>query len=321
MMNNFNSKKSHTPLRFLQQGRNDKGVGTSLIEALIALAIFFVLISGVMILYSRTFDTSTRSAELTDITQIAKESFSAIQSIAYNDWSDITDGTHGLNISSSLWEFSGSSDEINSRYTRQVTIASVQRDVNCNIVESGGTVDPDTKLVNTNISWSNSGHDLSQDFAKYVTAFDNPTTCIIEEEPEGPGGQAGGLGLHTGDAYRDEYFSWINLLVTIDGVEVTNESDEAVTIDKAQPFFDRPSMEIYKFYINGSSKWGWFGPGSPRGTQPSGTILDITNTTIEPGETVTIKMSFFTGETGEVVFSVNFIMEDGTEIETDEFTL
>jgi len=49
--------------------------GTSLIEALIALAVFFMLISGIMILYSRTFDSSTRAGELNDVAQITQESF------------------------------------------------------------------------------------------------------------------------------------------------------------------------------------------------------------------------------------------------------
>ena len=244
-----------------------------------------------------------------------------MQSIAYNTWANVADGTHGLSKGSGYWQFSGSSDLIDDKYTREIVVSAVQRDESCDIVASGGTNDPDTKLVSANIDWENSGRSLSQNFSRYFSSFDNPTTCIVEDEPEGPGGQAGGMGLNTGGAFRDEYFSWINLLVTIDGVEITNESDEDIVIDKVQPFFDKPSMSIYKFYIDGSSKWGWFGPGSPGGSQPSETILDITNTTIEPDETVTIKMQFFTGDTGPVTFSINFIMEDETEIETDEFTL
>lgn len=299
----------------------DKNKGQSLIEVLLAIAIFAILITGSVSLSLHYFNNIMRAQELLQAKIITQNSYEAIQSIAYDNWSNLVNGTYGLTKASGYWEFSGTSDEIHSKYTRTITISDIERDDDCNIVPSGGTIDPDTKQVDLNLSWQSSQVALSKDFSQNFTNWQEPTFCLAEEEEPGPGGQAGSLGLDIGGAVRNEYFQWFNLLVTIDDVEITNESAEAVIVDKVQVYMDEPSMDIYGFYMDDSKRWGWFGPGTPGGTQPSGTILDISNYTIEPGETITIRMTFFTGSSGEITFSINFIMEDETEVETDEFTL
>lgn len=296
--------------------------GQSLIEVLLAIAIFGILIAGSVSLSLHYFSNIMRAQELLQADKIVNNTFEAVQSISYNDWNDLTNGNHGLTNTNGYWEFNGTSDQINNKYTRTITISSLERDDNdCSFVESGGTTDPDTKQVDLNLVWQSSQINIEKNFTQYFTNWKNPTFCLAEEEEPGPSGQAGSLGLEIGGASRQEYLQWLNLLVTIDGVEITNESDETVVVDKAQVFMDEPSMDIYGFYIDDSKRWGWFGPGSPGGTQASGTTLDISNYTIDPGETVTIRMTFFTGSSGEITFSINFIMEDSTEVETDEFTL
>lgn len=295
--------------------------GQNLIEAIFAIAVFLVLITGTLFITSQYLNNELRSQELLTSKMIIQESKAALDGIATNDWNSLTNGTHGLNKTNGYWEFSGNSDVIDNKFTRTVTISDITRDGNCQITTDPGDTDPDSKQVSYNLNWDTKMGPQTRTFEQLVTNWDSPTFCLAEEEEPGPVGQAGDLGLDIVGAVREEFFSWINLLVTIDGVEVTNESSEAVTIDMAQVFMNESSMDIYGFFINDSKRWGWFGPGSPGGQQPSGTTLDISNYTIDPGETVTIKMTFFTGASGEITFSINFIMEDGSEVETDEFTL
>ena len=292
--------------------------GQNLIEVLFALAIFFVFIAGTVMLSFRYLKSSAKSIELTQVNIINQESWEAIQAIAYEDWDSLVNGTFGLSNSSGYWDFSGDSDTINDRYVREITIESVQRDESCNIVGSGGDNDPDTKMVTLDVNWPSEPAASQFSSERYFTNWQTPVFCL---EEAGPTGQAAGLSLNISGANRDEYFSWINLLVTVDGIIISGISDETVVVDKIQVFMNEPSMDIYGFYMNDSKRWGWFGPGSPEGAQPSTTILDISNYSIDPEDSVEIMMKFFTGDSGEITFSINFIMEDGSEIETDEFTL
>lgn len=274
-----------------------------MIEALIALAIFFILISGVMMLYGRTFDSSLRAAELNDVTQIAQESFSAVQSIAYNSWGNIVNGTHGLDKSLNYFIFNGSSDIINSTYTREVTIESVERDEDCDIVASGGTVDPDTKLVTTNVSWTNSGRSLSQDFSKYFTSFDNPTTCIVEDE-----GEAGSLVIDIDDASIDATKK------SIVGIILRNEGSVDITIDTLTLSWTEPgTMRFIK--INYDTVWNaTSGIGSPSGYQSSGTEIDIVDFTLEDGESYPVDNIRFNAKIDGSTVTITATMSDGTSV-------
>ncbi|MFA5076489.1 MAG: hypothetical protein WC480_03690, partial [Patescibacteria group bacterium] len=210
---------------------------------------------------------------------------------------------------------------IDNKYTRQVVISSVNRDENCDITPSASIDDPDSKLVTVTVSWQGQQQALSKTMSSHLMAWNNPTNCMIGGGGGGGGGQAGRLSLNISGAVRQEYIQWLKLIVTIDGVKIKNISTQPVTVDKVQVYMDKPGMSIFYFYMNGSIRWGWFGPGSPSGAKPSGTILNISDRTIQPSEEVTIKMHFFTSNYGAVVFSVNFIMADGTETRTDDFTI
>lgn len=292
--------------------------GQNLIEALFALSIFFVFVVGSLILMFRYLDTTLKAKELQASNTIAIETYEALAGLSQNSFLDLTPGTYGLSKTSGYWSLDAEPDIIKDRFTRTVTISTVNRDDDCEITETGGTDDPDSRLIQLSIDWDSGGHTLSQNFNKYFTNYSNPTNCIVDP---GPGGQAGGVSLNTAGATRNEFFSWINLLVNIDNVFVLNISDEPVTIDKVQVFMSEPTMDIYRFKIDGSTRWGWFGPGSPSGDQPSGTVIDIADYAVDPDDEIEIDMSFFTGESGPITFSINFIMADETEVETDEFTL
>jgi hypothetical protein len=275
--------------------------GTSLIEALVALAVFFMLVSGVMILYSRTFDSSTRAGELNDVAQISQESFSAVQSIAYNTWANISDGKHGLDKVSGYWQFSGVSDLIDSKYTREIIINSVQRDGDCEIVDADGEVDDDTKLVNASISWENSGRSLSQSFSRYFTNFKSPASC--EDE-----GEAGSLVIDIDDASID------STKKSIVGIALRNEGSTDITIDKLTISWTEPeTMRFIK--IDDETVWNaTSGIGSPSGYQSSGAEIDIVDFVLEAGEEYDVDNIRFNAKIDGSTVTIKATMSDGTSV-------
>lgn len=160
---------------------NKKENGQNLIEVLLALALFLILIGGSAILAFRYLNTFQAAKDLTQIQSVTKESFEAIQSLAYNNWASLQNGSYGLNPTSGQWQLQALPDTVDNRYTRTVTISSVSRDASCQIVTQGGTADPDTKLVTVNLSWPNAGATQNKSFNQYFTSWNNPTSCLMAQ--------------------------------------------------------------------------------------------------------------------------------------------
>lgn len=126
--------------------------GQSLVEVIIAVAIFVIIAGSSVVTILGSFLTSRLGEEETQATLLVIEGLEAAQSIRNQDWNDLTDGDHGL-LSSGSWSFSGTSDT-DGKFSRVVNVSSVERDLNGDIVESGGTVDEDTKKVVSSVTWN-----------------------------------------------------------------------------------------------------------------------------------------------------------------------
>ena len=105
-----------------------------------------------------SFSGNRLSDQETEATFIAQQGIEASRSLKNQGWNDpflATDCSGGCGIDSSggSWTWSGSSNTIGD-FTRTITVASVQRDGNGDIVASGGTDDPDTKQVTTDVTWN-----------------------------------------------------------------------------------------------------------------------------------------------------------------------
>jgi len=293
--------------------------GQSSVEIIIALAILLIFISGVLVLFFYSVDNIRQSAEIDQARNLAREGLEAVRSIAEEDWSNLNNGSYDVEYTSGHWQFTAPNSYLwLGKYHRQIDISSLYRDSStCELKESGDLEDTDIKKIVSVVSWEFKGKTKIVSYPTYLTNWRNPLVeCPSGGGGGGSGGQASALTFDGSSSSRDEYISGVNLLVTIDGFKVTNDSTDPVVIDKVQVFVDKTSMRIFSFSINGWIRWwNFFSP------KPSGTILDINNYTLSPGETADIRMDFFTSEHGPVTFSINFIMEDGTEKETDKITI
>lgn len=130
--------------------------GFSLVELVVALAVFAVLAAGVFYVVTNSYSSFYGPGDKQALSEYAQEGVEAVRAIRSNSWQDIVDaiGDNGITqASDGLWDFSGSSDT-QGDFTRVVTLAYAQRDASGNIVESGGIEDPNTVAVTVTISAS-----------------------------------------------------------------------------------------------------------------------------------------------------------------------
>ncbi|MFC1687410.1 type II secretion system protein J [Patescibacteria group bacterium] len=90
---------------------------------------------------------------------------------------------HGLVSNSPLhivsggfgWQLAAGSEIISTDpiFSRDITIVNLQRDVDGNIVESGGTVDPNTKKTTVTVSWTERGNAKEVSLSTILTAWEN----------------------------------------------------------------------------------------------------------------------------------------------------
>jgi len=148
-----------------RQIKNDQS-RLSLIELLVAMAIFVIAASGITFVVVDAVQATQRGKEYSMANWYNQQAFEAVTSIRNRGWQYLTNGTHGVTNVSGQWEFAGASDTLDAAYSRRVIVESVERDGNDDIVDTGGTDDIDTKHITVQTTWeitpSRSGNAVSE---------------------------------------------------------------------------------------------------------------------------------------------------------------
>ncbi|PJA89936.1 MAG: hypothetical protein CO137_01605, partial [Candidatus Magasanikbacteria bacterium CG_4_9_14_3_um_filter_32_9] len=112
--------------------------GFSLVEIVLAGALFTVLVTTMAgaLIYSK--DTTASTGDNSRAVLLAEEAVEALKNIKDADFAQLTDGTHGLQLTNE-WNLTGSSDITDNFFTRSIEIASV---------------DTDRKIATTTIVWN-----------------------------------------------------------------------------------------------------------------------------------------------------------------------
>lgn len=132
--------------------RNNPKKGFTLMELMVAIAIFATISAGVAAPIIGSHLSGLEDRRTFRANALLTESWEAVRSIRNRDWAGLSDGAHGLSVGSGQWVFSGNSD-VQDGFTRVVTLTTPQRDALGNLVEVGGTPDPGTKKVAIHLSW------------------------------------------------------------------------------------------------------------------------------------------------------------------------
>ncbi|NQV12143.1 hypothetical protein HQ524_02160 [Candidatus Uhrbacteria bacterium] len=277
--------------------------GSLILEVLIAIgiaSIFLVALLSMALNTSRTISTTSQRGEAQ---YSAYEGTSALETIAFQD---LSVGMGQPVFASNEWSVSPGVETMVNDMTRSVTVSSIQRDAGCAIVESGGTVDPDSYGLSSTVEWFDAGGRLQAlTSTTHRTRFDDPQgTCFAAQES----------GMVSVDVSTGEFIGSKQLR----RLYVLNTGSQAVTIDKITFTWDN-ERTLNQIFMNTTKAWSDAGPGSPSGVQVSGTEIDIVDTVIEPAETFEINKIQFSADMSDVEMTLTLTFGDGSTYESGIF--
>ncbi|QQS60849.1 MAG: prepilin-type N-terminal cleavage/methylation domain-containing protein [Candidatus Moraniibacteriota bacterium] len=222
--------------------------GFSVVEAVVATAIFSIIVASIMTSIFSTNRIVFFSGEKSRATFLAEEGLEATKSIRDKDFENLIDGTYGLDTQGGEWIFSGSQD-IQDIFTRSITISSLNEN---------------TKKVQSTIQWTQDSEE------KIVTLESRLTNWKISKMQTNRGMLVFGDGGTTSDSikyrmYEEESGTWgsVASLADIDQtttnkalrtarVYASEDRDEYIAISR---HFNGTQQSIYAQVYNGSS-WG-----------------------------------------------------------------
>ena len=161
--------------------------GISIIELLVAIVIMGVAVSALISFATFSLRTVSLLKQTTQASFFVQDAVEALKNYRDNtEWndddpSDNYDGLGQVAIGVPFHlELSGDApprwqlllgEETLGIFTRDIVMESVERDTADNIVESGGTFDPETKKATVTVSWEERGGIKELEITTYLTNF------------------------------------------------------------------------------------------------------------------------------------------------------
>lgn len=250
----------------------------SLLEVILAISIFILLATALVGGYLYGQEATMLAGNRAQATFLAEEALEAVRNMRDEDFSNLTNGTHGLVISGNQWTLSGSSDT-NGIFTRQVEISSI---------------DGDRKEVTSVVTWQqNVQRSGLVSLNTYLTnwAGNAQTACADEQSL---------LNVDTSGAVLT------NSNRRLAGINVGSAAfDCDIIITHISISYTSPAgRRLQEIFIDGNSVW--------TGNVASGTTNDIADFAIAPGQSgIEIIYRFNNSVVGRI-FSIVFTMSDGT---------
>lgn len=149
-----------------------------MVEVLVATSIITASILAAMAVAQKSVSVSFEAFHISQAGFLLEEGAEAVRVARDDAWSNISSLTPGTNyyptFSGSTWTLSSTPNTVGI-FTRTVTLANVNRDTSINtstskdIVSSGGTLDPGTKLFTVTVSWPEGGVTIIKTLQFYIT--------------------------------------------------------------------------------------------------------------------------------------------------------
>ena len=130
--------------------------GMSLLEVIVASAIFSLIGAAMISMSLGGFNALQRGGDQTAAAALAEEGMEAVRSIRDGAWNEIIYSQSAVEISGGQWIFTGEgTNQIIGKYTRTITIADVCRDGNDDIADCPGSyLDIHSKKITCIVTWS-----------------------------------------------------------------------------------------------------------------------------------------------------------------------
>lgn len=260
---------------------NKKRSAFSTVEHLLAAGLFALIVA--MIAGSLVYSLETaRASGLADRAVLAaQESLEAVRSIRDDDFVRLTDGTHGLALSSGQWVFSGTSDTLDD-FVRSVNIS---------------PINSHTKKIDATVTWQQTAQ---RPGSLILTTYLTNWSEISQTEGERVAFNISSATL-SGDNKE------------LRNVTIKNTGAANITVDKMVVSWQPTSHTIERIRIDDDTVWSKNGPGSPAGTQNSGTELNIQNFELDAGQEENMDIKF-TGSMVGTTITITFIMSDQSQV-------
>lgn len=147
--------------------------GFSILEVILAAAIFVTFTTGTVLLIIQGFNSNRLGAEETIAAQYTAEGMEAHRSIKNQSFFFLVNsvGTGITRNASNVWAYSGALNQFQSnKYTRTLAVSDVTRDRSGSVIISGGFTDPNSKKVTASTAWSaGPNRNNSVDLTSYFT--------------------------------------------------------------------------------------------------------------------------------------------------------
>lgn len=151
-------------------------IGQSLLEVIIAMAVFSLIVAGIASLVLGGFAGLEQGGEQTQAAALAQEALEAVKSIQGRAWNELRYSQSAVALSAGKWVFSGEgTDEQIGQFSRVISFSNVCRNASQDIVECPGVYqDVHSKKIIAVVDWTiRPGIDNFVQAAAYLTNWDS----------------------------------------------------------------------------------------------------------------------------------------------------
>ncbi|NJP04101.1 prepilin-type N-terminal cleavage/methylation domain-containing protein [Candidatus Gracilibacteria bacterium] len=276
-------------MRFSLRKHASQKPGFSMIEVLLATSLLAIIVLGLTGSLMFGQESSRLSGERARAVFLAEETLEAVRNIRDDDFTNLVDGTYGLQVIGNQWEFSGTNDQIDGMFTRTVTIS---------------TIDQYRKEVTATVSWQQT---LQRAGTVALQMYLTDWQRVVSVAPS--------FVIDATNAYLS------NGNRQLRGITLENTGTSDLTIDTIQVSWTTSPL-IEEINIGGTRVWRYNGEGSPYGRQASERVLDIENFTLPQNSgAIDIDSFEFNGNVSDSLFYIVFTLTDASEYSvTIDFT-
>ncbi len=151
--------------------------GFGLIEILVASAVLSSVLLAVSFFYQNALGVSQLTGERVQAAFLLEEGLEVVKIMRDNSWTDITGLATGIPLyydwTGTAWATTSANTFVDGFYDRSFILDDVYRDVNDDIVFSGGTLDTNIKRVTVSVSWQRDGATTTRSIASYIADIFN----------------------------------------------------------------------------------------------------------------------------------------------------
>jgi len=151
--------------------------GFTMLEILVGASIITASFLGVLTVFDRLSKSSRAMVELTQAGFLVEEALEAARTWRDSGWANLgnwpANTDYYLAWSGSRWATSTANVFLDGKFERRIRVTAVSRGGDSDIVSSGGTDDPETKLVTATVAWWSNGATTSKNLSTYLTDLFN----------------------------------------------------------------------------------------------------------------------------------------------------